>query len=102
MAEQFSLPQKRVLEELDGEGYSWLAPDPGSCLLGVPFILDRTGDTFTEWGWAQQALSCRMERTEPILQSWGPGPGGQDRGWGVMSLAPGASPAACPLCSRGQ
>ena len=50
MAEQFSLPQKRVLEELDGESYSWLtcwaAPgSPAQAYLGrpsLPFILGST------------------------------------------------------------
>lgn len=39
MAQQFSLPQKRVLEELDGEGYSWLTgwPAPGSPCSGLPW-----------------------------------------------------------------
>lgn len=45
MAQQFSLPQKQVLEELDGEGYSRLTDGPacGSTCCGLswggPLIL---------------------------------------------------------------
>lgn len=34
MAEQFSVPQKQVSKELDGESYSW--PTPGSSTLACP------------------------------------------------------------------
>lgn len=40
MAQQFSLPQQRVLEELDGEGYWWASQpaDPCSGLHGGTLI----------------------------------------------------------------
>lgn len=50
MAQQFSLPQKQVLEDLDGEGYSRLTDGPAggspcyACLGGAshPLILGST------------------------------------------------------------
>lgn len=62
MAQQFSLPQKRVLEDLDGEGYSWLTDwrAPGSPWSGLP------------WGTLSSPYPGLHRGMPSKRQGWGP------------------------------
>lgn len=101
MAQQFSLPQEQVLEELDGEGSSWqswqLAVPAQACLgdaLSSPHPLGTPSQ--------RQGLGPAEQRSSPLLQD---NPGEPRGGWiawqgvGWVRLL-GPSPMDCPVLSR--